>query len=276
MWGVRAAQSGPIGLIAGAGEFPILFAKAAMSSKQPVIVFGVEKLTDRRVEDFTSEAHYVGLGELGRLVGLLREKKIKNVVLAGGIPKKQIYNPDFKMDSTAKGFIEGTANKGDDHILRKLELFLKLKCGARVMDARSILKDTLASRGVMTRRRPTEAEWKDLRFGFRVSKHVGRMDIGQTVIVKNGVVVAVEALEGTDEAIRRAGKLAGGGVVVVKTSKPIQSLRFDLPCVGSDTIQTLASAGSAVLGVEAGRTILISKDKFIENCDRAGVAVVGF
>ncbi len=274
MWS-RMAMEGPIGLVAGQGSFPMLFAKAALSVKKPVILFGVEGITDRRVEEFTSEAHYVGLGELGRLLDLLKGKSIKQVVLAGSLPKKRIYDSSLKLDTTASDFLRQSPNKGDDHLLRSLEVLLKLKCGVSVLDSRSFLKDTLAPKGVMTRRTLSEREKKDLKLGFQTAKHVGRMDIGQTVVVKDGVVVAVEALEGTDQTIRRAGELAGNGVVVVKVSKPNQALRFDLPCVGPDTVEALRSVSAAVLGVEAGRTILLSKDKFIEEADRAGLCVVG-
>ena len=274
MWR-RAAAEGPIGLIAGQGSFPVLFAKAALSVKRPVVLFGVEGVTDKRVEEFTSEAHYVGLGELGRLLDLLKGKSIKQVVLAGSIPKRRIYDPSLKLDTAAVDFLKQSSNKGDDHLLRSLEVLLKLKCGASVLDSRIFLKDTLAPKGVMTRRTLSESEKKDLRLGFQTAKHVGRMDIGQTVVVKDGVVVAVEALEGTDQTIRRAGELAKNGIVVVKVSKPNQALRFDLPCVGPDTIETLKSVSASVLAVEAGRTLLLSKENVIQAADRAGICIIG-
>lgn len=271
----RGSGTGPIGLIAGQGHFPMLFAKAALSVKRPVIVFGVEGVTDKSVEEFTSEAHYVGLGELGRLLELLKLKSIKQVVLAGSVPKKRIYDPSLKLDTTASELLRGNLNKGDDHLLRSLEVLLKVKCGASVLDSRVFLKDTLAPKGVLTKIKPTESQMKDMKLGFRTAKHVGRMDIGQTIVVKDGVVVAVEALEGTDEAIRRGGELARNGIVVVKVSKPNQALRFDLPCVGPDTVETLRSVSASVLAIEAGRTILLSKEQFIESADRAGLCVVG-
>ena len=274
MWN-RGLGEGPIGLIAGQGAFPMLFAKAAQSVKRPIIVFGVEGVTDRKVEAFASESHYVGLGELGRLLDLLKTRNIKQVVLAGSVPKKRIYDPSLKLDDTASGLLKRSSNKGDDHLLRSLEVLLRVKCGARVLDSRVFLKDTLAPKGVLTRRKPTESEKKDLKLGFQTAKHVGRMDIGQTVVVKDGVVVAVEALEGTDMAIRRGGELAKNGVVVVKVSKPNQALRFDLPCVGMDTVETMHSVQGAVLGVEAGKTLILSKSKFIEAADRAHLCVIG-
>jgi len=268
-------QNEPIGLIAGQGDFPVLFAKAASFLKQTVFVFGLEGITDKRVADFTSEAHYVGLGELGKLVELLKAKKIRRVAFAGGVPKRKIYDPALKMDSSAKSFIRQTPNKGDDHILRALEIYLKMNCGARVIDSRVFLKDALAPKGVMTQRRPTEEERRDLKLGVKVARHIGRMDIGQTVVVKDGIVLAVEALEGTDQAIRRGGELGNGGVVVVKTSKPNQDLRFDLPCVGLETVQSLKAASASVFGVEAGKTIMISKEKLIEAADNANICIVG-
>ena len=265
----------PIGLIAGKGDFPALLAKAAHDRGQPIVLFGIEGYTDRQVEKFTSEAHYVGLGELGRLLELLKKTKVRKVLLAGAVPKKQIYDPALPLDPIARHFIGATRNKGDDHLLRAFRLFLKARCGVSVMDARGILKEALAPKGVLTRRGPSESEWRDLRLGLRAARHIGKMDIGQTVVIKDGIVLAVEAVEGTDHAIRRAGGLGRGDVVVVKTSKPNQDLRFDLPCVGLETLNTLTAVSSRVLGVEAGKTILISKKAFLEKADENGMTIVG-
>ena len=275
VWKARAA-SGPIALIAGQGEFPVIFAKAAMSVGRPVMVFGVTDHTDKRVEAFASESHYVGLGELGRLVELLRQKKIKQSVFAGSVPKKKIYDPSFRLDADAQNFMSKARNKGDDHLLRAFELFLRTRCGIAVIDPRVLLKETLAAKGVLTRRRPTEQEWRDLKLGFQVAKHTGKMDIGQTVVIKDGVVLAVEAIEGTDQAIRRGGELGRGEVVVVKASKPNQDLRFDLPCVGPETLEAMRSVSSRALGVEAGKTILISKEKLLETADGQNMTIAAF
>ena len=268
-------MTGPIGLIAGQGEFPLLFVKAAQALKRPVMLFGVDGYTDKRVEGFASEAHYIGLGELGRLIELLKQKKIKQVVFAGGVPKKRIYDPSLKLDPTAQSFISGTRNKGDDHLLRALGLLLKASCGVSVMDSRALLKDSLAPRGILTRRAPSPEEWEDLKLGFRTAKHIGKMDIGQTVVIKDGMVLAVEALEGTDQAIRRGGELGGGGVTVVKVCKPGQDMRFDLPCVGPETLHKLEEASSHVLGVEAGKTIFIGREKVLEEANGKNMTIVG-
>ncbi len=272
----HAVPEGPIGLIAGQGEFPVLFAKAASSLNKNLVVIGIKGYTDKRVEAFAREAHYLELGALGALIELLKHAKLKKVVLAGSIPKREIYNPQFKPDETAKGFITNTRNKGDDHILKAFQLFLKMKCGVSIIDSRIFLKHVLAPKGVLTRRKPSPSERADLKFGYSIAKGIGKLDIGQTVVVKDGVVLAVEAIEGTDRAILRGGELGNGEAVVVKVSKPRQDLRFDLPCVGLETIETLAKAGIKVLGLESGKTLMLSKDKFIERADSENMTLVGF
>lgn len=274
MWR-RSEVNKPIGLIAGKGDFPVLFAKAAFSMKRPLIVFGVEGYTDRRVEEFAAESYYVDLGSLEKLVENIKRSGIKEAVLAGGVPKKEIYNPSFQMDDSAKSLIHTTKNKGDDHLLRSFQVFLKVKCGVSILDSRIFLKNTTATRGVMTARKPTPEEIRDLRLGWKVARGIGRMDIGQTVVVKNGVVLAVEAIEGTDKAIERGSELGRGGAVVVKAAKPNQSLRFDLPCVGMETLETLKNSSSKVLGVEAGKTIMIFKEKLIEMANQNQMTIVG-
>ena len=275
MFWTKGVSDGPIGLIAGEGEFPLVFAQAASSLKKELIVIGVEGLTDKRVETYAAQTHYVQLGELGKVVDLLKKIKLKQAVFAGGIPKNQMVNPSFKLDDTAKGFLSASRDKGDDHLLRALELFLKVKCGVSIVDSRSYLKDAMASKGVMTKRAPTEEEWDDLRFGYKIAKSIGSADIGQTVVVKRGVVLAVEAVEGTDQAIRRGGSLGYGSAVVVKVAKPKQDLRFDLPCVGPQTLESLKAAQSQVLGVEAGKTIFLFKERLIASADEQNMTLVG-
>ena len=264
-----------IGLVAGQGEFPLLFASTAKSLGKKVIGFGIEGCTDRRLEDFVAETHYVGLGELEKLLQLFKEKKIRQVMLAGGIPKKEMYNPSFRMDSTARNLIDSGKNKGDDHLLRAFQIFLKIKCGISILDSRVFLKNAMAPKGVLTTRKPSAQEWEDLRFGWKIAKGIGQMDIGQTVVVKKGVVLAVEAIEGTDNAVKRGALLGQGEVVVVKVCKPRQNLRFDLPCVGRDTLEALKAGSSRVLGVEAGKTIMIFKEKLLEMANRENMTFVG-
>lgn len=275
MWRSSNGAGEVIGLVAGQGEFPVLFAKAASSLKKKIVVFGVRGYSDKRLEDLAEQAHYIELGDLGKLVDLLKKSGIKNVVFAGSVPKREIYNPGFRMDDAAKDFMSRAGHRGDDHLLRALGAFLKLRCGVSVLDSRIFLKHMLTPKGVLTDRRPSPDEWADLKFGWKIAKGIGKLDIGQTVVVKNAAVLAVEAMEGTDSTIRRGGEIGRSGVVVVKVAKPSQDLRFDLPCVGLETLQTLKSAGSSVLGVEAAKTILISREKLIEKANSENMTLVG-
>ncbi len=270
-----SSKTDPIGLIAGEGEFPVLLARTAASLKKRVIAFGINDCVDKSIEQYVSEIHYVSFGSVGRLLELLKEKRIKRVVLAGGVPKSQLGNPDFQMDAVGKNVIQRIANKGDDHLIRAFQLLLKAKCGISVMDPRVLLKEAMAPKGLLTRRHPSLEEWADLKFGYKIAKRIGKMDIGQTIVVKNGVVVAVEALEGTDQAIRRAGQLIYGNCVVVKTAKPQQDLKFDLPCIGLKTLASLKAAQSRVLGIESRKTILLSKKELIDAANEEDVTIVG-
>ncbi|MBI4432221.1 MAG: LpxI family protein [Candidatus Omnitrophica bacterium] len=271
----KTSPHGPLGIIAGQGEFPLVFAKAASTIGRPVIVFGIEGLTDKRVEEFVQSVHYIPLGSLGGLLDLLKTSKVKKVVLAGGIPKREIYNPSARMDQELKGLIQTSKNGGDDHLLRSLRILLKTRLGIDVIDARSLLKDVLAPKGVLTQKAPSEGQWRDLRLGWKIAKGIGKMDIGQTVVMKQGVVLAVEALEGTNETIRRGAQLGLGNIVIVKVSKPNQDLRFDLPCVGEETLKILKETSSIALGIEAGKTIMLFKDKMLEAANREGMIIVG-
>jgi DUF1009 family protein len=271
----RNHDSGLIGLIAGQGQFPVLFAEAAASLGKKILVIGIRGITDPKVETFAEKTRYLDLGALEALISILKEENLKKVVLAGGVPKKKMYDPAFKMDSTASSFIRQNKNKGDDHLLKAFQLFLKLKCGVSVLDSRHFLKNALASKGVLTLRPPTAGEWEDLKFGYRAAKQIGKLDVGQTVVVKDGVVLAVEAIEGTDAAIQRAGMLGNGRGVIVKVCKPNQDLRFDLPCVGLETLESMKAASSSVLGVEAGKTIMLSRQKLIEAANALQMTIVG-
>lgn len=264
-----------IALLAGKGDLPVLFAKAAQSLSKKVIVVGIEGVTDMGIARYAERAHFVPLETIGEIETVLKNSGVKHAVLAGGIPKNEIYNPKLRSDALVSRLVKSGTNKGDDHLLRAFEIFLKVKCGVSVIDPRFFLKEMLATKGVLTKRVPTAEEWRDLKFGWQIARGVGKMDIGQTVAVRDGIVLAVEALEGTDSTIRRAGELARGGAVVVKTAKPNQDLRFDLPCVGPETIESLRAASSRVLGIEAGKTLILFKKEFIETADREGLTVVG-
>ena len=274
MWG-SASSNGTIGLVAGSGAFPVLVAKTAASGGKKVTVFGIEGCYDEAIADFAEAVHPIRLGHVEQFTGLLKEHRVKKLILAGGVPKKEMFNPAFAMDASAKKIMQKTSNRGDDHLLRAFQIFLKVQCGVSIMDPRHFLKRSLCPKGTFIERKPTEEEWRDLRFGWNAAKGIGRMDIGQTVVVKQRVVLAVEAIEGTNHAILRGGELGGGEVVVVKRTKPNQGLRFDLPCVGLETLETLKTVSSRVLGLEAHKTLLISKEELIQKANDGHFTLVG-
>lgn len=265
----------PVGMIAGATDFPLVIAEAAKSLNKKITIFAIEGHTDPKISSYGHEIFFFKIGAIQELLNLLKKNKIKRVILAGSAPKGVIYNPNSGLDETAKKFVQSTKNKGDDHLLRAFSLFLKLKSGADVIDSRLFLKKVMAPRGVLTKRKPTKEEKDDLKFGFKIAKQVGKLDIGQTVVVKRGIVLAVEALEGTDKAIQRGAEWGGGSVVVVKTSKPNQDVRFDLPCVGLNTLESLKNGNSVVLGIEAKKTILLHREKLIEKANQENITIVG-
>ncbi len=268
--------NGTLGILAGSGDLPLLLAQSARAQGTEVVVIGIDGHTDRRIEAHASRTHYIPLGKIAEIPKKLVEWRVKRVAMAGSVPKREIYNPALGADSDLREVIEQKGNRGDDHLLRAFEIYLRVRCGVSVVDARHYLKDALAVRGPMTRRVPDASEKRDVAFGRRVAAAVGRLDIGQTVVVKQGIVLSVEALEGTDAAIRRGGELGREGAVVVKTAKPNQDLRFDLPCVGPSTIESMRAARCRTLALEAGKTLVLSKSDVIRAADAADIAIAGF
>lgn len=265
----------PVGLLAGTGDYPLLLAEAARDAKHKIFAIAVNEFTNPRIADLVDDCAFIDMGAMGPLIEILKKNRIQKLILAGGLPKKEIYNPTRNFDSTARSFVSSVKNKGDDHLIRAFGVYLKLKHGIDIVHPGILLKNTMASKGVMTKRRPAKDEWDDLRFGFKVSKQIGKLDVGQTVVVKRGVILAVEALEGTDRAIRRGTELGMGQAVVVKTCKPNQDRRFDLPCIGFETLVSLQAGQSSVIGVEAKKTIMLYKQSLIEKANQLNIAIVG-
>lgn len=262
-----------VGLIAGNGSFPVAFARGARQIGVEVIAVAHLGETDPSLESVVESVTWVKVGELGRIIAAFQERGVERAVMAGGIRKSTLFE-NFAPDERALAFLARQSHLGDDAVLRGIAGELESE-GIAVIDSTVFLPQLLADEGVMTSTAPTEAQWVDARYGARVAAAVGRWDVGQTVVVKGGIVLAVEAIEGTDAAIRRGAALGQGGVVVVKTSKPGQDLRFDVPAVGRETPEVCAEAGVAVLALEAGRTLMLDKDELIARADALGIAVVG-
>jgi len=266
-------MSSPIGLIAGGGQFPLLFARAARRHGRTVMAVAHRSETDPGLEGEVAELCWVKLGQLGRIIKFFRARGVRETVFAGTITKTRIFRDIFP-DLKGIRLWNKIDIRQDDAILRAVADALE-KEGIRVVASTIYLDELLFPQGLLSRRSPTEQEIRDIRFGWRMAREIGRLDIGQCVVVRDRTVLAVEAIEGTDATIRRGGELAGGGIVVVKLRKPGQDFRFDLPATGTETIDTLTRAGGGVLAVEAFQSLLFDRQEMISAADRAGISVLG-
>jgi len=262
-----------LGLIAGNGKFPILFAEEAKREGFELIAVAHRGETLDEIEHVVAQVTWIYVGQLGKIIRTFQRAGVTQAVMAGGIRKVRLFK-NFRPDLRGARFLARIKSREDDALLRGVAEELNEE-GIEILESTLCLSDIVAPPGVLTRRKPSAAQWDDIHLGFRMAKEVGRLGIGQTVVVKNHVIVAVEAVEGTDAAIGRGGALAESGCVVVKVSKPHQDLRFDVPAVGIETIKNIQKVGGAVLAVEAGKTILLEKEKVLRNADEAGIAVVG-
>lgn len=268
----RQGERPRLGLIAGNGVFPQLVAQGARAAGVSVAAVAHLGETDEALDALVDECTWVRVGELGRVIKALKQAGCTEAVLAGGIKKARLFR-GFRPDLRGAAFLARVRSLHDDRLLRGIAEELESE-GIRVIPSTDYMPTLVPSAGSLTRRSPRARERADVAFGLRVAKAVGRFEIGQTVVVKDGLVLAVEAVEGTDEAIRRGGRLARGGAVVVKVSKPGQDLRFDVPAVGPQTIHLMGAVGATVLAVEAGCTIVLEREEVVAAADRAGIAVV--
>ena len=260
------------GLIAGNGRFPLLFAEAARAAGVEVIAVAHKGETPPELADCAPDVTWVHVGELGKIIATFQAAGVTEAVMAGGIYKVGALT-NIQPDARGMAFIGKLPNLNDDAILRGVARELEAE-GITIVESTRFLPSLVPAAGTLTRTEPDTAQWKDIRLGVAAAKAIGRWDIGQSVVVKRGTVIAVEGAEGTNATIRRAGELAGSGGVVVKVSKPHQDLRFDVPAVGPDTVTVMHEAGAPVLAVEADKTLLIERSAFVEQANRYDLAVV--
>jgi UDP-2,3-diacylglucosamine hydrolase len=263
----------PIGLVAGSGRFPLLFAQAAARSGRAVVAAAHEGETDPELERHVSSLRWVKLGQLGAIARALRDGGCGEVVLCGGIRKLRLF--DLRLDWMAVKAFSKLRSLGDDAALRAVAGALEQE-GLRVVSPLPYVPDLLAPAGPVGSRKLSSEQRADAEVGIGVARALGACDVGQTVVVRHGVVVAVEAIEGTDACIARAGSLAREGAVVVKVAKPQQDLRFDVPAVGPRTLEAMEAARCTALCIEAGKTLLLDREELVERADRAGIAIEGF
>ncbi len=270
----------PVGLLAGSGRFPIVVAEKARRLGIPVVCVGIRHEAPAELAGLVQRFYWCGIARLGRMIRSFKREGVERVVMAGKIHKTAMhtpwrifrYWPDWRMVRfwyTRRR----RDNRDDSLLLGVIDEFAR--DGLRFESALDLCPELLVRHGVLTRRRPTAAEEADIAFGWQLAKEMGRLDVGQSVAVKERAVLAVEAIEGTDRAIARAGELCrAGGFVVVKVAKPQQDMRFDVPTVGCSTVEGLHKAGGRVLAVEAGKTIIIDEDETVALADRHGITIV--
>lgn len=262
-----------IGLIAGNRRLPILFAQAAKKRNYYVVAVAIKGDTSFKLKKVVDKIYWIGLSEFRRLFEIFKSEGITRIVMAGQISPRRLFSKEIDKFAEVKSLLASIEDKKADTIFGAVAERLK-ESGFELLDSNTFIEDLLPKKGTLTKREPNFSEWEDIYFGLDLAKEIAYLDIGQTVAVKNKAVVAVEALEGTDNLIRRAGRISRRGFTVVKVSKPKQDLRFDIPVAGLDTIKNLISAKATCLAIEAAKTIFIDKDISIQLADKKGISIV--
>lgn len=266
----------PLGLLAGNGRFPFLVAQEARRNGRRVVAVAFNEEADPALEQSVDVMHWAYVGQLSRWISIFKKEGVEEVVMAGLVRHSNMY-ADFKKfhpDMRALKLFWRLKDRKADTILGSVGDELA-KDGLKLIPSIVHLTQCLAPKGPITKRKPTNDELADIKFGFQLAKSMAGIDVGQTVCVKNKAVIAVEAMEGTDRCIKRAGEMARGNFVVVKVSKPKQDLRFDVPVIGLNTIETFAESGGGILAIEAGKTLVLDQNKMVEWANGEKIGIVG-
>ncbi len=262
-----------IGIVSGKGELPCLLAMEARRQGYYVVMIALDPIAGP-MNGCADEVKRINVGRLGEIIKTLKASGIQEAIMAGKVSKSLIYQGKITPDMRAIKLLFTLKDRKDDTILQAITDEIESE-GIRMMRTTDFAGDMLMPAGLLTQRRTTTAEDKDIAFGLGIAKEIGRVDIGQTVVVKGRAVMAVEAIEGTDEAIRRGGRLAGDGAVVVKVSKPQQDMRYDVPVVGLDTLRVMIEVRASVLAIEAGKALIIQRQEMISTANEAGISIIG-
>ena len=267
-----------LGLIAGNGRFPFLVLDAARAQGHDVTIVAAREETFPELNDAAQRhgapIHWISLGQLGKCISVMKDAGVTHAVMAGQVKHTKIFAGGIIPDLTFLSVLKQLTAKNTDGLIGAVANVLHER-GIELIDSTSLLTPLLAGAGVLTKRAPGDEEQKDFEFGYRMADAIAALDIGQTIAVKHLAVVAVEAMEGTDEVIGRAGHLAGPGVRIIKVAKPKQDMRFDVPVVGVATIAAMRVAGASALSVDAGKTLMIDGQAIIAAADDAGISIVG-
>lgn len=265
-------QNKTLGLIAGNGQFPLMFSREAKAQGYTVVAAGVKGDTSFLLRFLVPQCRYFYVGDLQKLFEYFRSHNVKQVLMAGQVSQRNLFNPSVKLDSRFQKLFNALQDHKADTIFAAVGDLLKQE-SMELIDSTLFLKKYLAVAGTLTARKPMEHEMNDITFGREIAKAMGGLDVGQTVVIKDKAIVAIEAMEGTDQTILRGGTIAQDGAVVIKMSKPNQDFRFDVPVVGPRTIQTMIKCKAKCLAIESGKTLIIDSDKTIRLANQAGIAI---
>jgi DUF1009 family protein len=261
-----------IGLIAGSGQFPILFSRKAKQKGFLVYAAAYLNEADHALKDDVEAIEWMNLGQIKRLISFFKKNSITEAVMLGAIQKTRMFS-DVRPDIKAISLVARMKNTHDDGLLSAFSELLENE-GIMIRSSTFLLPDLVAEEGCWTKRRPTRAEKADIEIGWHIAKEIGRLDVGQCVVVCGGSVLAVEAIDGTDATIRRGGKLGNGEAVIVKVCKPNQDTRFDMPAVGIQTIKTMNESGIKTLAVEAQKAVVFDKEEMVNLADIFGISII--
>ncbi len=269
------AERQKYGLIAGNGRFPLMVLQSAKQQDIDVVVAAIKEETFAEIESYGYPVHWLGLGELGKLIRLFQKNGVRRAIMAGQVKHVQIFGSSFP-DLTMIRMLAGLKHKNTDSLIGGVAKVLE-ESGISLVDSSTLLKPLMVPEGALTRRGLNETEKADVNYGRPLALQIAAMDIGQTIVVRERAVVAVEAMEGTDNVIRRAGELVNKkNLTVIKVSKPQQDMRFDIPVIGLPTLETMAACGATALVIDAQRTLVLDKEELISAADKNGIAVVAF
>lgn len=275
----QGTQDDKIGLIAGNGSFPFYFARGARRRGVKVVAVALVGETRREIEQEVDETTWAGIAQLGKWIKTFKRAGVTRAAMCGGVTKGKMFDklarlaalPDWR---SIRLWYTKVATRADHTLLEAVAQELASE-GIELVSSVLYCPEILAREACYTRQRPSKNEWEDIAFGWPLAKEVARLQIGQTIVVKDGTVIAVEGIEGTDETLRRGGRLGKGGVVAVKVAKARHDERFDVPTIGPRTVDVLREAGVRVLAVEAGKSLVLDEDELVKRADRAGVCIIG-
>lgn len=261
------------GLIAGNGQFPFLVVEGARASGVELSVVAIKEETDPAINDAVETVTWVGIGQLGKMISFFKSEGVTKVIMAGQVKHVQIFSgamPDMRMVK----MLWNLPRRNTDALIGGIANELA-KEGIELIDSTYFVQDQLASEGILTKRKPSDLEIENIKYGLHIAGELGRLDLGQTVVVRGKACIAIEAMEGTDATIRRAGGLVKGKLTVVKAAKPDQDMRFDVPVVGLPTIHTMIEAGATCLSITAGKTLIFDREEMLKLANANKICIVG-